>query len=630
MSAAPHRLPVARLLFAVIAGFVLAASVGTGALFAYQGRYADRIYPGVRVASVDVAGLDRDAARALLGTALASYGTGSVVITAGSHTVELSDADLGRSVDIEGLLEEAFAVGRFTDPVGNAADGVRTLVNGTDIAPRVTVDVAATARAVQAAASRVDLPPVNATARATATGFSTTPAATGLGLAQPELVDEIARRLSDPAAPPQIQITASLVPLQPSVTDAAAATAVENATLMARDVALADGKETWTIPGSTVRSWISFAATPDGRYVPVVAQDAAVPALTTLAKTINRDPTDASFLMGRDDTVVGVAAGKDGRTLDVAGTSALVAQAVLARAADAAPAQPPPVPLALTIVAPKLTTAQAQLTAPLMKQISTWTTYYQPGPSNGYGANIRIPTSTIDGYVLAPGAVFDFWQAIGEVSAATGYLPGGAIIDGKSEPTGALAGGICSCSTTLFNAAARAGLEILSRANHYYYIDRYPLGLDATVFESDSGSVTTMSFRNDTAYPILIRGYNLAGAVRFSLFSVPTGRLVTFSTPIVTNRNPGVETTEYTTSIPPGTTKRLEYPTIGMRVTVTRTVTDAAGVVIHHDVFNSNYARVDGLTLIGRAPSAGGPTPSPSPTPVPTPSPSPTPTPPPA
>jgi vancomycin resistance protein YoaR len=598
MSAAPRRLPVARLLFAVIAGFVLAASVGSGALFAYQGRYSDRIYPGVRVAGLD----------------------------------ELSDADLGRRVDIEGLLDEAFAVGRFADPVGNAADGVRTLVNGTDIAPRVTVDVAATALAVQAAASRIDQPPVNATARWTAAGFSTTPAATGLGLAQPALVDEIARRLSDPAAPARIELTGTLVPLQPSVTDAAAATAVENATLMARDVTLADGKETWTIPGSTVRGWISFAATPDGRYVPVVAQDAAVPALTALAKTINRDPTDASFLMGRGNTVVGVVAGKDGRTLDVAGTSALVAQAVNARAADAAPAQPPPVSMALTTVAPKLTTAQAQLTAPLMKQISTWTTYYQPGPSNGYGANITIPTRTIDGYVLAPGAVFDFWQAIGVVSAATGYLPGGAIIDGKSEPTGALAGGICSCSTTLFNAAARAGLEILSRVNHYYYIDRYPLGLDATVFESDSGSVTTMSFRNDTAYPILIRGYTLAGAVKFSLFSVPTGRQVTFSQPTVTNRNPGVETTEYTTSIPAGTTKRLEYPTIGMRVSVTRTVTDAAGVVIHHDVFNSNYARVDGLTLIGRAPSAGGTTPSPTPRPSPTPppSPSPTPTPPPA
>ena len=249
MSAAPGRLPVARLLFAVIAGFVLAASVGSGALFAYQGRYSDRIYPGVRVAGLDVAGLDRAAAAALLGTALESYGAGSVVITAGTHTVELSDADLGRRVDIEGLLDEAFAVGRFADPVGNAADGVRTLVNGTDIAPRVTVDVAATALAVQAAASRIDQPPVNATARWTAAGFSTTPAATGLGLAQPALVDEIARRLSDPAAPARIELTGTLVPLQPSVTDAAAATAVENATLMARDVTLADGKETWTIPG---------------------------------------------------------------------------------------------------------------------------------------------------------------------------------------------------------------------------------------------------------------------------------------------------------------------------------------------------------------------------------------------
>jgi hypothetical protein len=145
-----------------------------------------------------------------------------------------------------------------------------------------------------------------------------------------------------------------------------------------------------------------------------------------------------------------------------------------------------------------------------------------------------------------------------------------------------------------------------------------------------------MSFRNDTAYPILIRGYASPGVVRFSLFSVPTGRTVRFTDPIVTNRNPGVETTQYTTSIPAGTRKRLEYPTIGMQVSRTRTVTNASGVVIHRDVFNSNYARVDGLTLIGRAASSTGgsaPIPSPSaapslaPSPTPTPAPSPTPSP---
>ena len=625
MSTPPHRFPFGRLVFAIIAGFVLASAVGTGALFAYQGRYTGRVVPGVRVAGVDVGGLDRAAARAVLTSGLASYASGSVVVTAGSETFTLADADLGRSADIEGLLDEAFAVGRSGDAMGKVADGVRSLVRGTDITPRVVVDASVVARAVQAAASRYDQPPVSATASPSATGFSTTPAVAGSGVAQPELVAEIVRRLADPAAPNPLELTATQVPLGPAVTDAAVADSVATATRMVGDVTLTLAKETWTIPASTVRGWISFASTADGRYVPFVTQDAAVPALTALAKTIDHAPTDATFLVGRNETTVGVVAGKDGRRVDVAATSGLVAQAILARGAEGAPASPPPVALAALTVAPKLTTAQAQQTAPLMQRISTWTTYYQPGPSNGFGANITIPTHTIDGYVVAPGAVFDFWQAIGEVSARTGYLQGGAIIDGKSEPTGALAGGICSCSTTLFNAAVRAGLEILARTNHYYYIDRYPLGLDATVFESGSGSVTTMAFRNDTPNPILIRGYTSPGIVRFTLFGVPTSRTVTFSTPVVTNRNPGVETSQYTTSIPAGTSQRVEYPTIGMNVVVTRTVTDASGAVIHHDVFVSNYARVDGLTLIGRAGASPIPTPKPNPTPAPTPAPTPSP-----
>ncbi len=622
MDTTQRRFPFGRLVFAAVAGFVLALAVGAGALLAFEGRFADRIYPGVHVAGIDVAGLDREAARQLLTTTMAGYAAGSVVVTAGAGSVVIPDSDLGRSADVGALLDEAFAVGRYGDAMGNAADGVRSLVRGTDVAPSVTLDPAAVARAVAAAAERLDVPAVDATAAATPTGFTTTPAVGGLGIDQAGLAGLIVRRLADPAAPDRVELTVPLLPVAAAVSDAAVSAAVSAATLMVGDVTLASGTETWTIPASAVRGWIAFASTPDGRYAPVVAQDAAVPVLTELAKTIDRGPTDASFLVGKNTDVVGVVAGKDGRALDVAATSPLVAQAILARAAAGAPVPPPPVPVALIAVAPKLTTEQAQKAAPLMQQISTWVTYYQVSDRNGFGANITIPTRTIDGQVVPPGAVFDFWQAIGEVSARTGYLPGGAIIDGKTEPTGALAGGICSASTTLFNAAVRAGLEILARTNHYYYIDRYPLGLDATVFQSGSGSVTTMSFRNDTAYPILIRGYASPGVVRFSLFSVPTGRTATFTNPIVTNRNPGIETTEYTSSIPVGTTQRLEYPTIGMQVTLTRTVTDASGAVIHHDVFNSTYARVDGLTLIGRAAT---PSPAPSPTPPPSPIPSPAP-----
>ena len=628
MDTAPRRFPFGRLLFAAVAGFVLALAVGAGALLAFEGRFTDRIYPGVHVAGMDVAGLDRAAAHQLLMSTLAGYGAGSVVVTAGGRSVVIHDGDLGRSADVGAILDQAFAVGRYGDAMGNAADGVRSLVRGTDVAPLVTLDPAAVARAVSAAAATLGVPAVDATATTTPTGFTTTTAAGGLAIDQASLADMIARRLADPAAPDRLELTVPLVPVDAAVSDATVSAAVSAATLMVGDVTLAGGTETWTIPASTMRGWITFASTSDGRYAPVVAQDAAVPALTELAKKIDHGPTDASFLVGKNTNVVGVVAGKDGRKLDVAATSPLVAQAILARAAAGAPVPPPPVTVALLTVAPKLTTEQAQKAAPLMQQISTWVTYYPVSDRNGFGANITIPTRAIDGQVVPPGAVFDFWQAIGEVSARTGYLPGGAIIDGKTEPTGALAGGICSASTTLFNAAVRAGLSIVSRSNHYYYIDRYPLGLDATVFQSGSGSITTMSFRNDTAFPILIRGYASPGVVRFSLFSVPTGRTVTFTNPIVVNRNPGIETTEYTSSIPVGTSRRVEYPTIGMQVSVSRTVTDASGAVIHHDVFNSTYARVDGLTLIGRAATPSpAPSPAPQPSPIPSAEPSPEPSP---
>ena len=125
---------------------------------------------------------------------------------------------------------------------------------------------------------------------------------------------------------------------------------------------------------------------------------------------------------------------------------------------------------------------------------------------NGFAANITIPARRLDGVVVQPGQQFDFWSALGEVSFRTGYRLGGAIVGGHSVEGKALAGGICAASTTLFNAAARGGLEIVTRQPHWYYITRYPLGLDATVSQSQ-----TMRFRNDTKLPDPHRAYRLTG-----------------------------------------------------------------------------------------------------------------------
>jgi vancomycin resistance protein YoaR len=601
--------PFGKLILGVLAGFALTLAFGAGALLAYQGQYAERVYPGVTVDGVDVSGLTREAATARLESELAGYARGEVVIAVDGNEIRIPYAALGRRANVDALVDLAWSVGRGDgDPLGRAAQGVRSLLDGTPVDPLVTVDAEAVRREVTEAALGINVAPVSGTATATKTGFVATPAVVGRAFPRAEITTAILEQLADPAAPATLEITAATTAVEPYITDAEVATAIEAANRMARDVVLTHGKERWTVKAGTVRRWITFQTTTDG-YVPTVAPTAPTKALAGLAKKIDRAPKDATFLVGRGSGVVGVVAARNGRTLDVKASAPVVAQAVVDRAA-APSGKPAPVALAIAVVKPKLTTEEAAKAAPLMKRLSSWTTYFHRYEANGFGNNISIPTSDINGYVVKPGAVFDFWAALGPVTYERGYRDGGAILNGRTEPTGALAGGICSCSTTLFNAAARAGLEILERDNHYYYIDRYPTGLDATVWKT-GGAQQSMRFRNDTRYPLLIKGFTGSNYVTFEIWGPPTGRRVAFSAPTIRNVVRAIDTVQYTTSLPPGQQKRIEYPVNGMQVWVTRVVRDARGKVIHTDTWYSDYKRVNGIVLIGRAATTAAPTPAP-------------------
>ncbi len=616
--------PFGKLVLGILAGFALTLAFGAGALLAYQGQYADRVYPGVSVAGVDVSGLSRADAAARLGAELAGYAEGSAVLTVDGTEITLPYAALGRRADVERLVELAWSVGRdHPDPIGRAAQGVRSLLDGTHIDPLVVLDAAAVDRAVTGAALGINRAPVSASATVTKTGFVANPASAGRTFPRAEISAALLDRLADPAAPATLQLDYQTTAVEPFITDQEVAAAISTAKLMARDVIVTHGKDNWKLKAATVRGWISFATTTDG-YHPTIAPSAPRKALAGLAKKIDREPKDATFLVGRGASVVGVVAARNGRALDVDASALAVATAIVDRAA--ATTKPPPVALTVRAVKPKLTTEEARKAAPLMVRLSSWTTNFHRYEANGFGNNISIPTGDINGYVVQPGAVFDFWSALGPVTYARGYRDGGAILNGRTEPTGALAGGICSCSTTLFNAAARAGLQILERANHYYYIDRYPTGLDATVWRS-GGAQRSMRFRNDTKHPLLIKGYTGANYVTFEIWGPPTGRTVSFSRPTIRNVVRAIDTVQSTTSLRPGQSKRIEYPVNGMQVWVTRVVRDATGKVIHTDTWYSNYKRVNGIVLVGKKASTPTPTPTPKPKPKPTPTPAPAPTP---
>ena len=175
--------------------------------------------------------------------------------------------------------------------------------------------------------------------------------------------------------------------------------------------------------------------------------------------------------------------------------------------------------------------------------------------------------------VILPGEEFDFWRDIGPVTFERGYTYGGAIIGGRSTAQ-AIGGGICSTSTTLFNTALRAGLQMGDRLNHHYYIDRYPMGLDATVFATDYYA-QSMSFTNDTAGPLIIKSYAYPGMVRFDLWGLPTNRVGDLLgpghlEPDVRGRHGRIHL-----ELPAGTVQAGRVPAPRVQVSVTRTVTDA-------------------------------------------------------
>ena len=179
---------------------------------------------------------------------------------------------------------------------------------------------------------------------------------------------------------------------------------------------------------------------------------------------------------------------------------AAIISEIAARQAGAAAS---PVEAVVKAVNPKLTTADAKAFAPKMRVISSYSVFYWVIVNNHWGGNIEAPATEINGTVVPAGGKFDFWKVVGDLRNAPGTGPGNAIEGGKITVTGAFGGGICTTSTTLFNAAFRAGMVPLARKNHNEFITRYPPGLDATVWIVGN-TKQTMSFRNDTKYPIMI------------------------------------------------------------------------------------------------------------------------------
>jgi len=623
-----------------LAGFAVAFVVGAAAVvlllcaaaFGLSNTYRDRVLPGVRVGSVDLSGLTRDQAMAKLQSGYAYLGNGLVTITTPIGTSTISFQQAGRGPDVEAMADAAMAVGHSGSPLADGLSVVHSAAFGQDIPIVVQIDPTALAERIHVLGRTTLVAPMDAVATAWNGSFSFTPGAAGLEINEMAMAAAIIDQLTQAGAAPGLQTSGTFVTLKPQVSDQNAQDAIARAWKMIASVhvtwttppaaAPASWKpRDWTISADQIRGWIVFGIQPDGTYAPSLDQAKMAAYVTGLFGRVGVPPVEPWIVWDPSGKPVNLTAGKDGLGVDPAGTTSAVSAYLDKLATGGSTASS--VEIVTAPIHPQITSVDSLAK---MVVIGEWTTQFFPDISNGNGKNIRQPATNLNGQVINPGAQFSFLGAVGPIDSAHGFTLGGVILGGKSDHTGAMGGGICSASTTMFDAAATAGLQIDERHAHEYYIYRYPIGRDATVY---SNGVTTydLKWTNDTPYPIVIRAWTTPGSkstITIQLWSWPLNRTVAWTgggkaNVVTAHNNPP----EYVSTLKPGQQNVAEYATNGFDTGVTRVVTDSSGTVIHNDAWFSHYTAVNGQVQIGGSPPAPPAPPAP---PVPTPSPTPTPT----
>jgi VanW like protein len=485
-----------------VAVAIAVATAGTAAVVEASGM-SERIPDGVQVDGVPVGGLSPADAARRLETHAREAAVRPIVVQGPVHTITTSGADLGAQARVSEALAASSTgrVGLIRHWLGRGES--RELVLRYDV-PVASVETLA--RRLGAAA------PVDAAVTVDAAGVHVREAQNGRMVDAEALalrLSTLPRRVIVPtlASAPEIRTSEALT----------AASRARRLTDNPRELLI--GSESHTLAPRELRALLLITRAEGGlriEFDPVRLRRLLPPASA---------PRDAALAI--EGERVRVVPARPGRTFDPVATAAALAD----------PSQET-VRAAVTVVPPNVSTSE--LTAlGIREQISTFTTSYPPGQPRV--VNIKRAASVIDGTILRPGATFSMNQVLGERTVAKGYVPAPQIGAGNSF-VDSVGGGISQVATMLYNGAFFAGLELIEHQPHSLYIDRYPLGREATI----SWGGPELIFRNDWPAAVLIKLYAGPDSITVRFFSSRLERRVETETLAPFGNGGGGFTVDYT------------------------------------------------------------------------------------
>ncbi|MGQ9557716.1 MAG: VanW family protein [Desulfurispora sp.] len=319
--------------------------------------------------------------------------------------------------------------------------------------------------------------------------------------------------------------------------------------------------------------------------------------LDEIGREIAEPPQDASFRVRSDDTIE-IIPGRSGKRIDRERVLADLQKELQEGYTNR------PIELVLVEAPPRVTTAQVESYG-LNGLLASFTTRFDAAQADR-SYNIRIAAAALDNLLLPPGGTSSFNQVVGPRSSEAGYKNAKVIVG--NEFVEGLGGGVCQVSSTLYNAALLAGLEIVRRSNHSLPVSYVPPGRDATV----TYGYIDFVFRNSTPHHVLVKTFTGSGSLTVKIYgnrqyrkqiSVRTRVLEVFPPQVVYEQDP---------TLPRGVQKVKQEGQPGYRVAAERVIYENGQTRVE-PLPGSLYRPMNKIVLVGTGPAraAGAENPEP-------------------
>lgn len=200
----------------------------------------------------------------------------------------------------------------------------------------------------------------------------------------------------------------------------------------------------------------------------------------------------------------------------------------------------------------------------IKEEVGSFTTPYSPGEPRV--TNIRRASKILNGTIIPPNGRLSLNQVLGERTLERGFVAAPMLADGLHVD--AIGGGVSQVATTLFNAAFFAGFELNEHTAHQLYIDRYPLGREATI----SWTTPDLVITNDWDASALVKVTNSSDSITVALYSTSFDRKVEESTSEPFDFTEPKTRYVATEGIPSGQEEEISSGEQGYSVTISRKV----------------------------------------------------------